>query len=146
VSHHHIRSLALVREELEAARAATAYVEERWTGLHDLHETPVSYAHLERTIRNLERTYLIRLFSEFEGILRRHLEAGQPQRQVPRNVEDVINRAARIRRIQDEVREGAHQVRNYRNSLVHGGHDAPALAFSQALARLNRFLAPLPDA
>jgi hypothetical protein len=43
------------------------------------------------------------------------------------------------------VRNGVQAVREYRNSVVHSQATASALAFEDALGKLNRFLARLPD-
>src|SRR5262249_27226443 len=104
----------------------------------------VRLAHVQSAVRNLEVTYIIRLFSTFESLLHDYLTVSQPGRPAPRRAEDLINRAARHARIPDPVRDGAQQVREYRNSVVHPGATAPAVAFDEALGKLNRFLAPLP--
>jgi hypothetical protein len=47
--------------------------------------------------------------------------------------------------LQDTIRDGAHEVRLYRNSLVHPGPTSPPVSFGEALGKLNQFLAPLRE-
>jgi hypothetical protein len=91
-------------------------------------------------------SYLIRLFSGFESLLRDHMTIRHPRRRIPRTAESLINRVALIERVPDPIREGVHTVREYRNAVVHPGRAVvPVMSLKQAVAKLNRFLAPLPD-
>jgi hypothetical protein len=141
-----IQRLVSVRDEYEAARVAFIYLERSWHRLVGLPETRgVRFSHVQNAARNLEVTYVIRLFSTFESLLHDYLTASQPGRSIPRRAEDLINRVGRRARIPDPVRDGAQVVREYRNSVVHPQATSPAVAFEDALGKLNRFLAPVPD-
>jgi len=147
VSHTHIQQLASIQAEYLSTRTAVAYLERTW---HQVRPTPdmhgISLSQVQETARNLERTYIIRLFSEFEGILNQHLATRRPARRIPRTAESLINRVALSTRLPDGIRDDAHKVRAYRNSAVHPGlPPVIAVNFKEALAALNRFLAPLPD-
>lgn len=118
------------------------YVRDNWGSLYQFHEGDLTLAQIHAATRNLEGTYTIRLFAEFEALLRAHLvEQG---RAVPAQVRTVINRVATLRRIDDEVRDGAHCVREYRNALVHPiPLPVAQVTIHDGLSRLNHFVAPL---
>jgi len=147
VSYVLIQRLTAVRDEFRVARAAVTFAERTWPqsgGEPEFHGARME--HVRLTVRNLQGTYVIRLFAEFEELLRYYLEYRHPQRRLPRTAEALINRVALLEHLPDAAREGAHEVRQYRNSLVHvGAVTAPLLDFDRALSSLNRYLAPLPD-
>lgn len=104
------------------------------------------YAKLDRAEGSLETTYITRLFSEFEGVLRPYLGANDPRhRPVPKNIYDTINRAASIWRIPNDIRDNAQKTRQFRNSVSHpDGTTRAAVSFSDARSFLSKFLARLP--
>jgi hypothetical protein len=104
-----------------------------------------NYARVVLADQNLEDTYITRLFSEFEGVLRDYLTAYRPSRPAPRAAFRLINRAANLSHIPNAIRDSAHGVREHRNSVVHRDIAAgPAISFKQALSELSKFLAWLP--
>src|SRR5438093_1583799 len=146
VSYLHVQLLEPVLEEYSAAYAALSYVERGW---HLLRAEPeiggVQLSHVQKAIGNLEATYIIRLFSEFEAILIHHLMKRHPGLRVPRTAEALINRVALRERIADPIRELAQRAREYRNALVHRRiAPAPTQRIQVVMAALNRFLARLP--
>jgi hypothetical protein len=99
----------------------------------------------------LEPTYLIRVWAEFETALRsyrRHL-TGDPDDRI--GTESLINWTAGVRQgraISEDIRDDVHEVREYRNSLVHerDDQDPPAaVAIDVARRRLNTYLQKLPE-
>src|SRR5438552_3014981 len=72
--------------------------------------------------KNLEGTYLIRLFAEFETGARQYW--GATWDTDPKTV-DLLNGLAARCRIPDTQRDNAHLVREYRNALVHEREDRP---------------------
>jgi hypothetical protein len=90
----------------------------------------------------LEATYVIRLFAEFETGLRLYWATVRDTEPPTQHLLDGI--AARCN-IQPDRLDGAHAVREYRNSLVHE-RDEEILPISIAEARghLCRFFAFLP--
>jgi hypothetical protein len=93
---------------------------------------------------NLEATYLIRLFAEFEAGLRDAWENGFHQPTTPRTRE-LLEAVAARRLVPDEIRDNAQAVRVYRNSLVHeGGEDADPVTFDDARKYLGTFFSRLP--
>lgn len=146
MSHEHIRSLALVQDEYEAARVSVDYAKENWATLYSLEAfASVSLGKLGRSAAGIETTYLVRLFSVFEAILRDyipHRRGATPDR---RSVYDLINKAASSLHIPIPIRDGVQQVRDFRNQTVHNSNSKfDALAFDEARSSLNKFLAWLP--
>jgi len=147
VSYLLIQRLGLIRDEFAVARAAVDYVEHSWPETHrepafgDLRLSQVRFAGT-----HLEATYLVRLFSAFEAVLRDMLPHPYPLRPDGRSAYNLINRAASKWRLAADVRDAAHRVREARNQAVH--QNQPVLQeypFVEALAALNRFLSWLPD-
>lgn len=91
---------------------------------------------------DLETTYLIRLFAVFEVTVRDYWRDGCGRKSYPL-VKTLLNRAASQCYMQYDVLSNAHSVRDYRNSLVHGGA-AKAMTLSEARGYLCIFLSYLP--
>jgi len=92
---------------------------------------------------NLEGTYIIRLFAEFETAARQCWLANWGAD--PNRTADLLNGLAARRGIPDTQRDNAHQVRDYRNGLVHQREDKPdAVPIAVARGYLCRFLSFLP--
>ena len=141
-----IRNLAGVRQEFEAARAALFYTEKQWSlAVDDITLKGVTKGHVSGALSKVEQTYLIRLFSEFEGMLRSYL---QERREIlPGKAYDLINKVAKRQRanVPDAKRDAVHLVREYRNAVVHDQGRSAAVDFDQALSALNQYLVFLPD-
>ena len=100
--------------------------------------------------RQLEATYLIRLWAEFETAVRSYHAWLTPNANLGIRAIDLVNTvgASRIgKALSGKRREKVHEVRMYRNSLVHERDDpTPPVAISEARSRLNSFLgAKLPE-
>ena len=130
-----------VEREHKATRFATEYLLNALR--HDA--SPLQIENLRvRGVYNageqLEGTYLIRLFAEFETSLRSFLHDVGAKRP-PARTRDLLDRVAAKCRISHAQIRNAHAVREYRNVLVHertGEVDAVSLA--QARSHLCRFL------
>ncbi len=98
---------------------------------------------------NLEGTYLIRLWAEFETAVRSYYGwlTHDPDTRI--GTHDLINAVAGIRRgraISEDVRRAVHGVRDYRNTLVHARDDpARPMALTDARHNLNTYLCKLPE-
>ncbi len=98
---------------------------------------------------SLEMTYLVRLWAEFETALLSYYRflRGEPEARI--RAIDLVTYLAGVRRgraIADAVRVTDHEVREYRNSLVHERTDsAPPVGLVEARGRLNTFLGKLPE-
>jgi hypothetical protein len=147
VSYRHVQQLTPIQDEFTAVRSAVALLVRSWPEVRHIPETAnIRFPQVRAAERNLETTYLIRLFAMFEAILGEYLIAVRPGRRSPRLAEQLINRAALYARLPDAIRDAAHVVRRYRNAVVHRpAAPATAVAFPVGLAQLNRFLASLPD-
>lgn len=141
----HVQRLTQVRDELHAARAAIAYVEREWDTIGaDSVLRGIHLYQIQQALDKVGDTYLTRLFSDFERILRDHLALRRPGLN-PRTAESLVNRVALVERIPDPVRDTVHAVRAYRNANVHQGVlIVPAVTFERALSALNIYLSRLP--
>ena len=90
---------------------------------------------------NLEDTYIVRLFAEFEVTLRNfwelHVRRSKPT--VFRLLESLGSRFF----VQSDVLQRAHAVREYRNTIIHGG-EASQVTLSEARSYLCTFMSILP--
>ena len=137
-----------VRDELLAADFALAFslrqAEVDTSLLHTV-DGLIGVVQLRRCAANLESTYMLRLFSSFEGILRDYWLAVRPARRARQTrMEVLMNRIVILRQIPHAVAQGAHDVRAYRNWLVHPQAGYPRLTFSECKSRLGYFLSYLP--
>ena len=72
---------------------------------------------IDVVLKQLEGTYLVRLFSEFETALRHFLRASKLSQ--PSKVEVLINKVRDRIGIANVHTDDVHKVRKYRNVLVH---------------------------
>ena len=92
--------------------------------------------------KNLEGTYVIRLFAEFETGARQYWAANWDTD--PKTV-DLLNGLAARCEIPDTQRDNAHLVREYRNALVHEREEKPEVVpIAVARSYLCHFFSFLP--
>lgn len=103
-----------------------------------------SFKDLGVCLKNLERTYLVRLFALFEETLRDIWKDSFARGTEPRARELLDGCAAKRRITPEELLLEVHEVRNYRNFVVHGT-PAPVVALAVAKSRLCRFLGWMPE-
>jgi hypothetical protein len=144
--HEHIKD---IDGEYQAARIAVDRLKAQVVATPDiLKKGDGTRAYLRDADRNLEGTYLVRLFAAFEAALRSYDRArhSDPTRDM---VASVLINAIGGRRgqgISDAVREGAHTVRLVRNYLAHENDAVPAkMTMAEARARLQTYLSWLPN-
>jgi hypothetical protein len=102
----------------------------------------VEYRHIVEADRDLEGTYIIRLFAEFETGLRHFWDSARDTN--PRT-RDLLEGVAAMRVIPDEQKDAAHAVREYRNSLVHEREEeVERIPIAVARGHLCRFFSFLP--
>lgn len=145
MSHFHTQRLVKIRQEYQAVATAVSYVAQEWNKAHH-HEiirvSRVEISQINLAQRSLSDTYIVRAFSEFEGNLREEITSSGLK--VPYKAEALINRAASMRKIPNDIRLNAHIVRAFRNAVVHQNAAAGVpLSFGAALSSLNRFVASL---
>jgi hypothetical protein len=138
--------LRAVENEYLSCRAALTYAIREWASITSAPEWQGRIQTQAReALDRLESTYVIRLFSEFEAILRDHWTATESA-DCPDRVEDLINRLGSSHRVPAAVRQQSHDVQYYRNALLHrAARRVGAVSFGDARRSLNRFLAVLPD-
>lgn len=94
-------------------------------------------------------TYLIRLYAEFEGILKMHLASNHPSLHLldKPKIDWLISRVVRAEGLSVErpLRVRLDAVRDFRNSVAHQSLPVAPVSFGDALSALNTFLARLPD-
>lgn len=146
MSYRLISQLRSVREEYDTARAPLALTSRLWPTAHAEPElVGATFRVLQLAVRNLEATYTVRLFAEFEAILRRQYPHSRPGRRVPENSDGLINGLGRHYRIPPEHRERGHRVRKFRHSVAHVDPGAEPVPLVDALSWLNVYLSFIPD-
>ena len=97
--------------------------------------------------RNLEGTYIVRLFAAFEAALRSYyMSAHKGADNIP-NAATLINTTGgrRGQGISHKDRTGAHEVREVRTFWAHENEEVPKpMTIAEARSRLNTYLAWLP--
>ena len=144
--HEHIKD---VESEYHASRVAVDRLKAQLVAVPDLlNDDDMTRTFLRRADRNLEGTYLVRLFAAFEAALRsydraRHNDPGRDE--FASVLIDTIG-GRRGQGISAAVRQGAHDVRLARNYWAHESDAPPPLmTIAQARARLQTYLSWLPD-
>ena len=106
---------------------------------------PVAPSDIVRCRQNLEATFTLRLFAEFESILKDFVSERRNSRHLKWTTsERMINRIASKCRIHSEIVRETHRVRQHRNSLAHMGSEGKLLTFDDCKSRLGKFLGYLP--
>ena len=95
---------------------------------------------------NLELTYLIRMFAEFESGLLDYWKNGLGKRSRP-GASALIDSLSSRHKVFPQVRTDAHSVRRYRNRLVHeeDAEDTASVNLADARNHLCRFFSHLPE-
>jgi len=137
-----------VHEELLCARFALGHtirsVEMDITLLAQI-EHPLTPSHLRGCAARLELTYLLRLFAEFEAVLRDYWASVRPRPAPRRTKAEVLIRRVSIEcQIPFDVAQDAHEVREYRNNLAHRHELNAFMPFHECKSRLGTFLSYLP--
>jgi hypothetical protein len=102
--------------------------------------------HLFKCIRNLEATYVIRLFAEFEAAIRTlYMKFRKKPRLPTTKIRIMMDLLAANPSVPPDVLTRADEVRNYRNSLVHEGEGTVKFTLGQCRSHLCRFLHLVPD-
>ena len=135
-----------VENEYLSCHAALTFAVREWAAMSAMPEWQGRVrSQAQEALERLEDTYIIRLFSEFEAILREFWTDTEIIA-VPDRIEDLINRLGSRHRLLQRVREQAHEVQYYRNALLHrSARRTRAVSFGSARRALNFFLAELPE-
>jgi hypothetical protein len=135
-----ILELRAAEAEFEAARVAITRLLRvaDQTGA-SLEEAGIRRRDVLRCLDNLERTYVVRLFAVFEGRLR-DAWTRMARRHTEPPIRHVMDACAARRRVDPVLLAAAHGVREFRNSIVHGG-PAAIVTLGQARSILCRYFA-----
>ena len=98
---------------------------------------------VRRCLENLENTYLMRLFAVFEESLREVWAVGFSKTTYPKT-QHLLDGCAARQHVRHDDLYNAHQVRGYRNAIVHGGEAMP-VTLSQTRAFLCTFFGWMPN-
>ena len=133
----------LVEREFAALRFTTEYASRAiLEGGIEL-EAGLQRLDITRATERLEGTYIIRLFSEFEVVLKTFLRERKIQK-LPRDAKPLIDRVASYIKFAGSILDNAHAVRLYRNKLVHdfahGMLDDQGMTIRSATSHLCTFL------
>jgi hypothetical protein len=136
-----------VRDELDAGRFALS------RALADLYRDADVYAaarangvtgdELKRCARNLQVTFVLRLFAEFEAILRDFWAKGIGRTSEP-DMRPLMESIARRRGMTDGDLTRANEIREYRNRIIHENLRDDRFGFPECLRALGLYLKWLP--
>lgn len=135
-----------VSDEYDASRAALALAVRRTREApsdrdHEL--DTIEPAHLARAANNLEATYVVRLFAEFEAVLRDYWGALRPGKRV--RAEVLLQRVGELENMPEDWVADTHEVRDLRNNIVHHRATVVVHSYQQCRTWLARFVSMLPQ-
>ncbi len=142
--HEHIND---IKGEYQAARFAVDRLKSQ-AAAELLKARDGTRAYLKDADKNLEGTYLVRLFAAFEAALRSYDRArhNDPTRTLDASLLIDSTGGRRGQGISTAVRTGAHSVRLMRNYWAHENDIPPApMTLAEARARLQTYLSWLPE-
>ncbi len=136
-----------LRDELDAGRFALSRVLVEWNSNPGLSlaakANGVTDTELRRCAKTLETTFVLRLFAEFEAVLRDYWEHGAGRNTEP-DMRPLMDSIAQRRRMSSDHLAEAHDLRNYRNLLIHEDARAAKFDFPQSLRAVGRYMSWLP--
>lgn len=139
-----------VERECSVVAAAVSYYRPVTLAGHVQLPSKTSSHDLDAASHHVESTYIVRMWAEFETALRsyrRRITGDTDDQMWTRNLIDWTAGIRQGRAISEDVRDNVHEVREYRNFLVHQRDDeAPpaAVTIEEARKRLNTLLHCLP--
>jgi hypothetical protein len=136
-----------VRNELTSARFSLSHtlriVNQDLGALQAAGRDGTSPSELARCLENLEINYILRLFSEFEAAVRDYW-VSQVRNTRP-NMATLIDRVADRIGITVPVLQGAHDIRDFRNDIIHQNPRALRFDYSDCAKALGSYLGFLPQ-
>ena len=139
--------LLRVRDEMEAARFAISTVAREWHKY--LTEAPapsgraLSPGDLDRCLDNLEITYILRLFGTWEAVLRGYWLQGLGRLTDP-DLKPLVDSLAARRAVDPVTLATVHDLRAFRNEIVHENLQVLRYDYAQVAKGLAKFIAYLP--
>lgn len=141
-----LKKLDLVSVEYRVCRLAA---DRLWLSIEQdptlIIQLQMKRAEIRETIRRLEYTYIVRMFAAFEAALR-EIWTGAFRRKTEPPVRDLIDATAAANTFMTtDMLRAAHQVREYRNSIVHvNALSENTFSLLEAAAHLKEFLSFMP--
>jgi hypothetical protein len=139
--------LSRVRQEFVATQLAMSHTLATWHEIplgHTQMDAVVTIYDLRRAAENLDPTFIIRIFAAFEGILRDYWTNGLRRTTEP-PMQDLLDGIAARRKMNPADLDAAHQVREYRNELIHEDLTVRRLDMRQTVRALGSYLRWLPQ-
>jgi hypothetical protein len=136
-----------VRDELSAARFSMSIVADNWEEHFPATSrlpNELSLTDVKRALDNSELTYILRLFSTFEAILRDFWSHGMGRKTDP-DLRPLMDSVAARRHVDAITLADAHAIRVYRNRIMHRNESLLEVDFPQASHALGKYLSWLPD-
>ncbi len=137
------RRLKVVENHSRASQTGLAYLTE--TSLRDPNLLRIDLRHrdLLSAKEELEPTFLVRLFAEFESALRSYWPTVHVRR-TPRRISILIDRVASIIHVDSYELINVHSVRKKRNLIVHESDEKVSdMSLADAHGHLCKFLSRL---
>jgi hypothetical protein len=140
-----IARLQAVEDEYRVLKVAIELLRAQLAGTPDLLSARgIERRSFEQSVQNLEATFVVRLFAEFETGLREVWRRAWQRASRPGTAQLLKSVAGRCR-ISTDWLDAADAVRKYRNAIVHEEDEAaPAIPALTAAESLRRFLSRLP--
>ncbi len=108
-------------------------------------EADMKFSGIGEALDNLNNTYAIRLFADFETGLRQFWTAARLEPE-PRSITEIIDRVASRHRIGSDELRNVHRVRKDRNRQVHDNEEeGEAIDVGDCRHFLNAFLGEMPS-
>ena len=141
------KRLADVRDEFVSARTALSIAaraaQDEQRAQRTIREEGITLHDLRQCAENLDITYLLRLFAEFEAVLRDYYANGMHRTTRPQ-MEPLMDAIGSRRHMPAGHLQAAHEVREYRNDVVHDHLRNTIFDFAECRSRLARFVSMLP--
>jgi hypothetical protein len=136
----------VVAEELSAAQAAVGHTAR--VAASDptiLHGYEIRPRHLQRCLVNLDSTYVVRLFAVFEAVLREYWQLSRRKGKLSNvAVSRLIEQVATRLDVPNSIVRTIHEIRAYRNCIVHEHLSAPPMDLRGCQSAISYFLSFLP--
>ena len=142
IRHRAIQELRDIEGEYHASRFALPDVLRRSLDNPTLlRASGLDFADLRRAVKHLEVTYIIRLFAYFESASR---ELWNTMRPTDPPAKDLLDGLAARCAMPSDLLADAHDVREYRNVVVHEGETTVRFEFAETRSRLAKFMSHYP--
>lgn len=131
-----------IEREFAATRLAVDYLNQQVkAGTYQVQGT-IKQPDIDNATNHLEQTYLVRLFSCFESILKKYLDLQNltPKRSTAKCMIRLASRRSQISK-DDNILKSVQDLREYRNSIVHNLQLRKELiSVPEARRRVNLFI------